>query len=452
LISNTANVTTSPADPNPTNNTTTPVFFTVGLPADVHLTKVISAGISGGFVDAGSNVTYVITVANNGPNVATNVMVTDTLPSNTFLVSCVSSVGNCGFFYPVVSGNFGSLANGAQATLTIVVNVSTSVAPGTVVNNSATVSASNPDPNPDDNSGNVAFTVRPPPPADLQLTKVISSGVSGGIAIAGSNVTYLITVINNGPGAAPNVAVVDNLPANVTYVSCVTSVGSCGFGNLNMFSASFGTLANGAQATITITVNAGCGVASGTVVTNTASVSSPVPDPVPTNNSSGPVMFTVQQPSPVVSASVPQNVLTLNNHELVNVGLAATATYSVCPASTSFTVQVYGNEDDQTPTAKNEIYSPDAANLALGSLRLRAERVDGGGGRVYLIVVTGTSAAGPTGFGTATVVVPNSSSAASVASVLSQAAAAAAYSNANTGAMPPGYFVIGDGPVIGPKQ
>jgi len=136
----------------------------------------------------------------------------------------------------------------------------------------------------------------------------------------------------------------------------------------------------------------------------------------------------------------------------VNVGLDGTATYSACPAATGFTVRVFGNEDDETPTAKNEVYSPDAANIALGSLRLRAERVNSGGGRVYLIVTTGTSSAGPTGFGIATVVVPRDSSAAGLASVLNQAAVAASYTNSNNGAMPPGYFVVGDGPVIGPKQ
>jgi hypothetical protein len=33
-----------------------------------------------------------------------------------------------------------------------------------------------------------------------------------------------------------------------------------------------------------------------------------------------------------------------------------------------------------------------------------------------------------------------------------QAAAARAFCEANNGAAPPGYFVIGDGPIIGPKQ
>jgi hypothetical protein len=50
------------------------------------------------------------------------------------------------------------------------------------------------------------------------------------------------------------------------------------------------------------------------------------------------------------------------------------------------------------------------------------------------------------------VVVPKSTSAASVASANNQAAAAVAFANANNGNPPAGYFVIGDGPVIGPMQ
>lgn len=446
VILNTATATTSPTDPNPANNTTIPVVFTVGFPADLHLTKVISAGLSAGIVNAGSNVTYLITVTNNGPNTAFNVSVQDTPPSNTTFVSCVSSVGACNFF----GASFGSLANGAQASLTIVVTVGQNTPNGTVINNVATVSSSNPDPNPSDNSGSATFTVEPAPPTDLQLTNV-SLGATVGIAEASFNVTYLVTVSNNGPNAAANVVISDTLPFNAAYVSCSVSVGNCGFNHVGTFSVTLGSLASGARATLTIVVNAGCTIANGTVITNTASVSSPAPDPTPGNNSST-AMFTVRPPSPTVSASVLQNVLTLNNHEFVNVGLTAAAAYNACPAATSFTVQVYGNEDDQTPTAKNEVYSPDAASIAIGTLRLRAERVDAGNGRVYLIVVTGTGTGGQTGFGTATVVVPKSSSTASVASVLSQAVAAAAYANANNGGMPPGYFVIGDGPVIGPKQ
>jgi hypothetical protein len=73
--------------------------------------------------------------------------------------------------------------------------------------------------------------------------------------------------------------------------------------------------------------------------------------------------------------------------------------------------------------------------------------VDSGDGRVYLIVVRSGSA-----FATVTVVVPKSSSTANVNAVLAEAAAAKAFADANNGAAPAGYFVIGDGAIIGPKQ
>jgi len=453
LILNMATASSSLPDPIPANNFAGPVSFTVRGSADLQLSKVISAGAPAGVATAGSKVTYLMTVTNNGPLAASNVVITDSLPANMSLVSCAGSMGSCFNQINTVTASLGSLQSGAQATVALVAQIGYSVPGGTIISNSASVTSSNPDPNPANNVGGPAtFTVQAATPADLRLTKVVSAGAPGGVALAGSNVTYLITVVNNGPGEAPNVVVTDSLPTNLTFVSCSPSVGNCGFDHLNAFTASFGSLANGAQVTLTITMNIGCGIANGSVITNTASVASLVPDPLPANNSSGPATLTVRQPSPVVSTSVAQNVLILNNHDLVNVGLDGTATYSACPAATGFTVRVFGNEDDETPTAKNEVYSPDAANIALGSLRLRAERVNSGGGRVYLIVTTGTSSAGPTGFGIATVVVPKDSSAAGLASVLNQAAVAASYTNSNNGAMPPGYFVVGDGPVIGPKQ
>jgi uncharacterized repeat protein (TIGR01451 family) len=434
-----------------TNNNCSDLVLSIG--ADMQITKVIAAGVSGGSATAGSNVTYLITATNNGPDTAANVVVTDVLPANTTFVSCTASVGTCNFGTKL-SANLGSMANGAQATVTVVVNVNYGVPQGTVISNTANVVSSSLDVNPGNNNGGpVAFTVLPPPPADLQLTKIISAGVSGGFAAAGSNVTHLITVTNSGPNAAANVVVTDNLPANATFVACAASTGTCGYdSHVGKPVASIGSLANGAQVTVAIVANVGCSVANGTMISNTASVSSPVPDPNLANNSAGPVTFTVGPPTPIVDVSVSQNVFTQNNHDLVNVGLAATATYASCPSATSFTVQVYGDENDETPTAKNEVYSPDAKDMALGTLRLRAERVDNGDGRVYLIVVTANSALGGTGFGTATVVVPKSSGASSLASALSQGAAVRALANANSGSPPSGYFVIGDGPIIGPKQ
>jgi hypothetical protein len=49
-------------------------------------------------------------------------------------------------------------------------------------------------------------------------------------------------------------------------------------------------------------------------------------------------------------------------------------------------------------------------------------------------------------------VVPHDQSAASIASVNAQAAAASAFCQAHNGSVPPGFILIGIGPVIGPKQ
>jgi hypothetical protein len=153
--------------------------------------------------------------------------------------------------------------------------------------------------------------------------------------------------------------------------------------------------------------------------------------------------------APAITCSITTTELMQNNHELVNVGLSASASDN-CPGVT-LDVKVYGDEDDETPTdSAGTVFSPDAKNIGLGTLRLRAERKDSGDGRVYLIVVTATDTSGNVTRCCKTVTVPKSQSAKDRASVAAQAAAAAAF--CSTGAPPPGYFVIGDGPVIGPKQ
>jgi Carboxypeptidase regulatory-like domain/HYR domain len=151
--------------------------------------------------------------------------------------------------------------------------------------------------------------------------------------------------------------------------------------------------------------------------------------------------------APAVTCNVSTTELWPANHDLINVGLTATAGDN-CP-NVTVTVKVYGDEDDETPTGDGN-FSPDAKNIGVGTLRLRAERKGDGDGRVYLIVVTATDASGNVTRCCKTVTVPKSQSAKDRASVAAQAAAAAAF--CNTGAPPPGFFDIGDGAVVGPKQ
>jgi hypothetical protein len=114
-------------------------------------------------------------------------------------------------------------------------------------------------------------------------------------------------------------------------------------------------------------------------------------------------------------------------------------------------VTVYSDEDDVAQGSSGH-FSPDAADIALETLRLRAERVGMGDGRVYLIVITATDEAGGTGFATLTVTVPKSSGPMQTSAVDAEAAAAKAFADANAGLAPAGYDLVGDGPVIGHKQ
>jgi hypothetical protein len=153
---------------------------------------------------------------------------------------------------------------------------------------------------------------------------------------------------------------------------------------------------------------------------------------------------------PVVTTSVSSPLLWSSNHNLINVGLAVTKSDN-CDTNPNVQVLVYGDEDD-LGEGDDGNFSPDARNIAPGTLRLRAERSGDANGRVYLIVVKVTDAGGNVGFNCSTVVVPKSESQSDINSVNAQAVAARAFCLANNGAPPPGYFVVGDGPVVGPKQ
>jgi hypothetical protein len=151
----------------------------------------------------------------------------------------------------------------------------------------------------------------------------------------------------------------------------------------------------------------------------------------------------------VVTTAIARPMLYPPNHNLVNVGLTATEN---CNQPASFQVQVLSNEGDQAATDNHEAgLSPDAASIGVNTLKLRAERAGDGDGRVYLIVVRASDSAGNTGFSCGTAVVPHDSSAASVRSVNNRAAVARAYCD-STGASPPGYIAVGNGPIIGPKN
>ncbi len=153
--------------------------------------------------------------------------------------------------------------------------------------------------------------------------------------------------------------------------------------------------------------------------------------------------------APTVSCAVAIPRLLRPSHQLVNVGLDAVVSDACDPAPT-IEVLVFGDEEDEEPTG-DATHSPDAKDIGLGTLRLRSERKPDADGRVYLIVVKATDASGNVGFDCCTVVVPRNRSEAAMDDVLAQASDAEIY-YLTYGTAPPGYYVLGDGPIVGPFQ
>ena len=225
-------------------------------------------------VTVGGTLTYNISVTNSGPNSASNVVVTDTIPGSTTFVSASSSQGSCSGT-STVTCNLGTLTNGASATVTIVVIPTTTGS----ISNQASVTSSTTDPNTSDNTTPwVNTTVNPPPSnvADLSINKTDSTDPVS----AGGILTYSITVTNIGPNTATNVTVTDNLPGGVTNINASGSGWTCIMSGY-LVTCTRATLAVGIAPDIFITVNA---PTSGCSLNNTASVTADQTDPNSANN------------------------------------------------------------------------------------------------------------------------------------------------------------------------
>jgi uncharacterized repeat protein (TIGR01451 family) len=125
-------------------------------PTDMSITKTDSRDP----VPQGQNLTYSLTVTNNGaptmPATTSGVTVTDALPSGVTLISAIPSVGSCSGTTFIVC-DLGISPSGATATVSIIVKVSPQFS-GTLVD-TATVGALTDDPSPANNTDTENTTV-----------------------------------------------------------------------------------------------------------------------------------------------------------------------------------------------------------------------------------------------------------------------------------------------------
>jgi uncharacterized repeat protein (TIGR01451 family) len=169
-------------------------------------------------------------------------------------------------------------ASAKSSTLTVNTNVATP--PGTysltVTSTSGNLQHSSP----------IQLIVSGVASANLALTKTASP--NPGISLA--NLTYRITVTNNGASPATNVTVTDNLPVGPAFVSATPTQGSCT--GTSTVTCNLGAISSGALAIVNIIVTP----QSTLQLSNTASVSATETDP-DLNNNSATIQTTVNAPS-----------------------------------------------------------------------------------------------------------------------------------------------------------
>ncbi|MBI4260743.1 MAG: DUF11 domain-containing protein [Actinobacteria bacterium] len=238
---------TSPLDPQPINDTDSESTTVVEPPppeADVRIEKSDSADP----VIQGDQFTYTLTVTNDGPDPAANVVVNDTLPAGVTFVSSSPGPPDClALIGGVVSCQLGTMASGETRIITITVTADDL---GTH-ENAATVTSSTDDPDPGDNSDSEATTVREAQ-ADVRVEKTDSADP----VTQGDQFTYTLMVTNDGPDPAHDVELLDGLPDGVSFVAFDTGFLVCQLGALQTVSCEFGTIPAGESRTIVVRVTA----------------------------------------------------------------------------------------------------------------------------------------------------------------------------------------------------
>ena len=272
-ITNNDSVAAVTADPVPGNDVASE-DTTISVEADVSVVKVDSADP----VAAGASFSYTVTVFNAGPSDATAVVLTDVLPGLVTYTGAVPDQGSCSEVGGTVTCLLGTIADGDSVDVVITVVVDVGVVAGTVLTNSASVVSTSPDPVPLNNSDSEDTTVQEV--ADLSVAKVDLVDP----VVAGTNVTYTVTVTNGGPSGAQSVVLTDTLPGGTSYVSAVPDQGTCSE-LAGVVTCPLGTLADGASVDVVIVAAVAPVVADGTTLTNVASVVSTTSEPTPGDNS-----------------------------------------------------------------------------------------------------------------------------------------------------------------------
>ncbi len=218
-------------------------------------------------VSPGGTLTFTVAGTNHGPDPATGVTITDTLPAGvTFSSASPGCVNNSGTVTCTLSD---PLAANTTESFNIVVTVNQ--ASGTITN-TASITGNETD---SASANNSATSMTSVGITNLGITKTDSPDPVS----PGGTLTYTLVANNNGPDASTGATITDVLPAGVTFSSaspgCVNNSGTV--------TCTVGPLANSGSQSFTITTTV---MASSGTLTNTATITANESDPAAANNSS----------------------------------------------------------------------------------------------------------------------------------------------------------------------
>ena len=282
VISATGTATANETDTDPSNNTAVDPT-TVVREVDMAMTATDTPDpvIAGSGV---GNLVHVLTLSNNGPSDASGSQATivPVLPAGVTPVSAIPDIGT--FDLGTGLWTIGVHPAGVTATLEIILTVGSSTAEGVdVISATGTATAIETDTDPSNNSA-------VDPTSVIRVSDLVAESKTADPdpVAAGAQLTYTLTVVNDGPSDADNVTVTDTLPVGTTHFS---NTGGCTEA-AGVVTCNLGTLTAGTTLSFDIVVDVDVALANNTVLSNSFSVVSDSEDPDETNNALDPATLT----------------------------------------------------------------------------------------------------------------------------------------------------------------
>ena len=268
--------------------------------------KVVLETVAG----PGETLNYILRVFNDGSATAAGTVLRDRLPSGVTYVpnsttnTCGVNSADTGGQSPILTDgglNIGNVESGARCEVRFKVLVNSNVTEGTVLNNYFTISAVN---HPNIEVGPATTVIET---AQIgQPTKSVSV-IGAGDPIPGASLTYTIRIPNNGARAAPQVRVIDNIPAEIEvdrFIGSLPSgsVNQSNFGNGRIDVSNLTVPPNG-FIELNFLAKIRDGVTAGTAISNQATIEQPsLPAPLVSDD---PTTSAVQDPTVLIVAEVP---------------------------------------------------------------------------------------------------------------------------------------------------